>query len=187
MADSETYLAPAYGWTCFHCGEHFLPTGDGIAAARVHFGVTPDYQPGCVERLTVSAAALRARVIAAETEALDAADRAIWAHDRAEQFEFVASLAHDVAPLRDKLETAVGRAISAEVMLAAIEHIAGTGLIAWARAIACGDPAPPLQGSFLVSAAYRSAEIEAVLCQIDRSRATTGKPQPVAPAALVIS
>ena len=36
--DKEFYIAPAAGWTCFHCGETFL-TADG---ARQHFGTKPD-------------------------------------------------------------------------------------------------------------------------------------------------
>lgn len=39
----ETYLAPAQGWTCFHCGETFLTAG----GARLHFGPTPDRRPTC--------------------------------------------------------------------------------------------------------------------------------------------
>ncbi len=43
--DSEDlYLAPAHGWTCFHCGLTLLTPG----AARDHFGATPDRVPGCI-------------------------------------------------------------------------------------------------------------------------------------------
>ena len=34
----ETYPTPINGWTCFHCGEHFVPTFAGWQAARNHFG-----------------------------------------------------------------------------------------------------------------------------------------------------
>lgn len=37
----------AIGWRCFHCGEVFTD----VAAARLHFGVDQDYEPGCVARV----------------------------------------------------------------------------------------------------------------------------------------
>lgn len=49
---TDTYPTPPHGWTCFHCGETFPPTLDGEHKAREHFGPTPDYQPGCVLKLT---------------------------------------------------------------------------------------------------------------------------------------
>lgn len=48
---SETYPMPAHGWTCFHCGETFTTPG----AARLHFGVTPDKDPGCILKVGVGA------------------------------------------------------------------------------------------------------------------------------------
>lgn len=39
-----TYLMPAYGWTCFHCGETFKTP----VSARTHFGETPDQTPACI-------------------------------------------------------------------------------------------------------------------------------------------
>ncbi len=42
-SDSETYPAPANGWTCFHCGAHFWTT----RGARLHFGATPESIPSC--------------------------------------------------------------------------------------------------------------------------------------------
>ncbi len=50
MSD-ETYPMPAHGWTCFHCGETFTTPG----SARLHFGVTPDKNPGCVLKVGVGA------------------------------------------------------------------------------------------------------------------------------------
>jgi hypothetical protein len=41
---NDAYSAPEHGWTCFHCGETFKTPG----AARDHFGVTPNAEPGCL-------------------------------------------------------------------------------------------------------------------------------------------
>lgn len=49
MTMSETYKAPEHGWTCFHCGETFLKTGE----ARDHFGADPSALPGCLERVNI--------------------------------------------------------------------------------------------------------------------------------------
>ena len=38
------YHQPAHGWTCFHCGETFRVE----AAARIHFGASPEAEPGCM-------------------------------------------------------------------------------------------------------------------------------------------
>jgi hypothetical protein len=43
----DTYPAPAHGWTCFHCGEHFPSTLKGERDARLHFGETPAHDPAC--------------------------------------------------------------------------------------------------------------------------------------------
>lgn len=49
MSARETYPMPAHGWTCFHCGETFTTPG----CARLHFGTTPDKQPGCVIKVAL--------------------------------------------------------------------------------------------------------------------------------------
>jgi hypothetical protein len=41
MAEIKDYLAPRHGWVCFHCGERFMPTEDGVAEAKDHFGADP--------------------------------------------------------------------------------------------------------------------------------------------------
>lgn len=38
---------PAHGWSCFHCGAHFLPTDAGYRAARIHFGSSLACDPAC--------------------------------------------------------------------------------------------------------------------------------------------
>jgi hypothetical protein len=43
--EADTYLMPAHGWTCFHCGETFRTPG----GARLHFGPAPTRPPVCVE------------------------------------------------------------------------------------------------------------------------------------------
>lgn len=48
---NDTYLAPAHGWTCFHCGETFTTVG----SARVHFGAMPTAEPGCMVRVSLGA------------------------------------------------------------------------------------------------------------------------------------
>lgn len=49
MPEGDTYVMPAHGWTCFHCGETFTTPG----SARQHFGATPDRQPGCIEKVNL--------------------------------------------------------------------------------------------------------------------------------------
>lgn len=44
---AEYFNWPVHGITCFHCGEHF----DRVKDARLHFGATPDEQPGCLLKL----------------------------------------------------------------------------------------------------------------------------------------
>jgi hypothetical protein len=39
----DTYLMPAHGWTCFHCGETFTTP----SSARDHFGCEPCADPAC--------------------------------------------------------------------------------------------------------------------------------------------
>ncbi|WP_186214545.1 hypothetical protein [Burkholderia gladioli] len=48
---NDTYLAPAHGWTCFHCGETFTTVG----SARAHFGAMPTAEPGCMVRVSLGA------------------------------------------------------------------------------------------------------------------------------------
>nr|WP_023842727.1 hypothetical protein [Burkholderia sp. M701]BAO19186.1 hypothetical protein [Burkholderia sp. M701] len=48
---NDTYLAPAHGWTCFHCGETFTTVG----SARTHFGAMPTAEPGCMVRVSLGA------------------------------------------------------------------------------------------------------------------------------------
>jgi len=43
MNNAQLHGAHYEGWQCFHCGEIFTTVG----GARIHFGTTPDYQPGC--------------------------------------------------------------------------------------------------------------------------------------------
>lgn len=49
--ETDTYIIPAGGWTCFHCGENFTTPG----AARIHFGTTPEFTPGCITKVGVGA------------------------------------------------------------------------------------------------------------------------------------
>jgi hypothetical protein len=52
ISDDPNFNAlPASGWTCFHCGEHFLATWVGQRDARYHFGPQPTDEPGCVMKL----------------------------------------------------------------------------------------------------------------------------------------
>src|SRR3546814_10219541 len=43
MMDEDRYAMPAYGWTCFHCGDTFTTPG----SARDHFGFDPSFDPAC--------------------------------------------------------------------------------------------------------------------------------------------
>lgn len=58
----ETYMAPEHGWACFHCGETFMFEHH----ARVHFGGTPDADPGCVLRMQPGEAPLLRKIRALE-------------------------------------------------------------------------------------------------------------------------
>ena len=72
---SDTYEAPAHGWTCFFCGETFKAVGN----AQQHFGATPDAKPGCLLKVQYGAErSLLWALRAAEEEA-----RKAWAavHD----------------------------------------------------------------------------------------------------------
>lgn len=64
-APEDTYqMMAGRGWICFHCGERFME-----AAARVHFGQTPDAQPGCVlQRVGGDAVAMLAALRVVEEE-----------------------------------------------------------------------------------------------------------------------
>lgn len=44
----ETQHAPAFGWTCFHCGFRFYE----YDKAKEHFGPTPDKEPVCQSEST---------------------------------------------------------------------------------------------------------------------------------------
>lgn len=47
--EGTTNDVPAYGWRCFHCGEHFRP--DQWLAARHHFGKRTAEPPICQRAL----------------------------------------------------------------------------------------------------------------------------------------
>jgi hypothetical protein len=66
LSDRDTYALKWPGWICFHCGEHFRR--DQVQQAREHFGATPDYTPGCLEKLTAGERGLVGQVRALEAE-----------------------------------------------------------------------------------------------------------------------
>lgn len=43
---TDTYPTPEGGWVCFHCGQRFYHQ----AAARRHFGATPDEITRCIQQ-----------------------------------------------------------------------------------------------------------------------------------------
>lgn len=47
LTDTDHYVTPEHGWTCFHCGEHFPGNMGGQRAAQLHFGDGPDREPVC--------------------------------------------------------------------------------------------------------------------------------------------
>lgn len=63
-AQPDTYVPPAHGWTCFHCGDTFMHE----RAARDHFGATPDREPACVMKLTSEDRSLTRRIRWLESE-----------------------------------------------------------------------------------------------------------------------
>lgn len=67
-AQPDTYVPPAHGWTCFHCGDTFTDE----RSARAHFGPTPAHEPGCILKFQAGdRSLLRAlRVVEAERDEL---------------------------------------------------------------------------------------------------------------------
>jgi hypothetical protein len=138
----DTYLAPAHGWTCFHCGEHFPCTDDGERLAREHFGPTPDWSPECVERRTLSDFKIlelsrRARAEAQEflEQRHEADGEADAAHCRLLPLRrFPAASVEEAFNMFHSME---GRALAAEAILAAAAE-AAPDVVAAAREKVCG-------------------------------------------------
>lgn len=139
---TDTYLAPAHGWTCFHCGDHFPCSDAGERAAREHFGPTPDWSPLCIERKTISDDALllmsrRARADAAKflQERHEAEEEAEVAHAKlGALWQFPARSVHDAFNMYHSME---GRALAAESILKAATKFAPDA-VAQARVEVCG-------------------------------------------------
>jgi hypothetical protein len=147
-----TYPFPKHGWICFHCGDEFSIERHGSAeqaeaAAREHFGTTPDEDALC-RLASRPQTELAARVREAEDLATIAREEA----QRAEEEAWIArnQLAslprlfpgalspHDVWNQFDSLE---GRAEASEAIVRELEKEAPDA-VARARAIVCGDPLP---------------------------------------------
>lgn len=123
-ADSETYLQPVHGWTCFFCGDTFMHERQ----ARIHFGATPEQRPGCLLRIEPGERPLLRALRFAQDENARLRDEidsefAAEYHSRiAGDIRSIAafktcSTLRDVFNLYDHWE---GRAIAAEARLAAI-------------------------------------------------------------------
>lgn len=120
---TDTYPAPKHGWTCFHCGETFPPTLDGQVRARVHFGTTPDFAPGCIEKLNAEERSLLRRLRSAQAEN-DRLRAEAQDEFRQRYYSYVASdiratagAFRDCSTLRDVFnlyESMEGRALAAE-------------------------------------------------------------------------
>lgn len=76
---------PACGWLCFHCGDYFPPTDEGLADARDHFGVFMHSMPGCAIKLYANDRRLLRRIRALEAQLVRYQDedtdlhRQVWA------------------------------------------------------------------------------------------------------------
>ncbi len=107
LAAPEYYEPPAHGWTCFHCGETFIHT----IAARCHFGLGPDYVPGCVDRLTPEEYKRRAALIRLDIAEADIRQAAA----RAEEAPRLMAMQTDhAAALRREEETGYARGLRDE-------------------------------------------------------------------------
>jgi len=84
----------ALEWRCFHCNEVFT----NPKAARDHFGVDSEYQPGCIDELTLDQKAYRSAFVGFHVE-LDATRNEVF--DLQDQ---LASAHEDLFKLRKKLE-----------------------------------------------------------------------------------
>lgn len=123
MNEPETYTTPAHGWTCFHCGETFAGNLDGQRRAQVHFGLTPNETPGCVEKLNAEERSLLRRLRAAQFEndrlradAEDEFGERYYAR-LASDIKSTAGVFRDCRTLRDLFnlyDTMEGRALAAE-------------------------------------------------------------------------
>ncbi|NDZ11538.1 hypothetical protein C7T35_01180 [Variovorax sp. WS11] len=142
MSD-DTYTPAPNGWCCFHCGETFPFTRGGYRAARVHFGVTPDWAPDCIERRTKPDSILldearRARI--ASQQFLKERDEAIQAEEIAactlaswKRAIKGAPTEHEARCAFDSME---GRALAAEAVLAELQRTAPDALTAARIAVA---------------------------------------------------
>jgi hypothetical protein len=123
MSEPDTYPTPEHGWTCFHCGETFAPTLDGQRRAQVHFGATPDENPGCIEKLNAEERSLLRRLRAAQVEnnrlRIDAEDEfgQRYYSRLASDIRATAGVFRDCQTLRDVFnlyDSMEGRALAAE-------------------------------------------------------------------------
>lgn len=124
---TDTYQAPAHGWTCFHCGETFTTPG----SARDHFGAEPSAEPGCMVRVQVGqergllVALRKAEQLIAElranNEQMDHEVGCYHANERDLQRYFGAKTVFGAFLVLDSME---GRALAAEAILKAAEVLA---------------------------------------------------------------
>jgi hypothetical protein len=136
---SRTRL-PSTGWRCYHCGEYFAPTAAGDAAARAHFGPTPDWTPECLERRTLPTDALLRLAREARLHERAMLDRVL----RAEENEEVALCKIDGARQHEHVATVWerNRAEAAEAQLAHVRrHNPAAWRAAW-DAVVGGEPYP---------------------------------------------
>lgn len=138
-----TYMQPAHGWTCFHCGETFTTEN----SARDHFGEYPGTEPACIDRAKHSAAELLRRARRAEYEAKRAYGLSNEADERAggAMAEVAGFLARfkDARTLQDvwnRYDTMEGRALAAEAIVREAEKL-DPNVIAKARDTVCAPPA----------------------------------------------
>lgn len=150
---ADTYLAPRRGWTCFHCGDHFASDDAGIAAAREHFGPTPDWSPECLERRGTPTEQLVQRTRTAEADALAFRDQRDAAETETESAQaelstvrhrFGVKYMHEAWDMYHAME---GRSLAAEAVLRELEAIVPEALLAARVTIAGPGTYFPLAGN----------------------------------------
>jgi hypothetical protein len=135
-SESDTYPTPPHGWTCFHCGETFLPTLEGQIMAKRHFGFDVNATPGCIEKLTAPERSLLLRIRASQAEndrlraeAEDEFGERYYAR-LASDIRSTAGVFRDCRTLRDLFnlyDSMEGRALAAEEQLAAFPELPDGG------------------------------------------------------------
>ena len=142
---SDTYPMPVHGWRCFHCGDHFPGTDEGLNDAREHFGPDPAWTPICVERMQLDTTEILTRMRSAELTAQHAIEACRHAEEIAEGINgAIAELARrfkdpritSTTDIWNEYDAMKGRATTAEAVLKHLQDVVPEQLLAARVAIA---------------------------------------------------